>query len=220
MHLYIDSADQSAITRCLPHPLIYGVTTNPTLMKRAGVGWSQLPDLVMQVLELEAQVVQVQVQSQGARDMLADARRYLAWAEPGRVVPKIPATREGLIAAAELSRDGVPVTLTGVFEVEQALWSAMVGAQYAAPYLGRLNDQGRNGLEVIRSMQDVIERSSIGTSLRLLVASIRSRQDVLDLLAVGVGAMTIPPTLFHELVDHEPTLAAERVFLEDANQLR
>lgn len=218
MHLYIDSADQRALERCLPHPLVYGVTTNPTLMKRAGVSWTDLPHLIGRVLELGAKVVQVQVRSQEAQDMVVDARRYLTWAEPGRVVIKIPATRQGLAAAAELSHERVPVTMTAVFEVEQALWSAMVGAQYAAPYLGRLNDQGRNGLGVIREMQTVLERSSIRPLPRLLVASIRSRQDVLDLLSSGVGALTLPPALFHELVDHEATSAAERVFLEDAEE--
>ncbi len=146
--------------------------------------------------------------------MLRDARRYAQWAEPGRVVVKIPITREGLSAAAKLSEEGVPVTMTAVYGVEQALWAALVGVRYAAPYLGRLNDQGVDGLGTIRRMQAVLNQA--GHPTRLLVASLRSSQAVTDVLELGVGAITIPPALFLELLERPETLEAERVFLRDA----
>jgi transaldolase len=138
---------------------------------------------------------------------------------PGQLVVKIPATRQGLDAGALLIAQGVPVTWTAVYAPEQAHFAAQLGAAYAAPYLGRLEDAGVNGLALIAQMQSLVaRRPSAGT--RLLVASIRSREAYLSLLGLGVGAITIPPRLFAELLDHPATLAAERGFLADARPVR
>ncbi len=219
MHLYLDSADVSELDRVLPSPLVYGVTTNPTLMKRAALSWSALPGFVRHVEALGARAVHVQVRHADTAGMLADAREYLALGDGIRIIVKLPATRAGLAAAAALAADGVDVTMTAVYEPEQALWSALAGARYAAPYLGRLDDAGRDGRAVVEAMQDVVDRHGRrpdGTDLRLLVASIRTRQDFVDLLRLGVGAVTVPVRLFEELSEHEATLTAERAFLADA----
>ena len=213
-HLYLDSADLEALRTCLPHPLVHGVTTNPTLLRRAGLRQADLPRLVETLLGLRVRQVQVQVSCAQTDEMLREADGLIALADPGQLVVKIPATREGLAAGAELARRGVPVTFTAVWAPEQALFAAMLGAAYAAPYLGRLNDSGVDGLALIGRMQALVAAS--GTPMRLLVASIRSRQAYLDLLALGVGSITIPPALFAELMDHEATIAAERGFLADA----
>lgn len=213
-HLYLDSADLSALRTCLPHPVVHGVTTNPTLLKRAGVTWAALPGLLETLLRLGAKQVQAQVRSPEVDGMLADADALLRHFDPGQLVVKIPATRAGLAAGAALTARGVPVTYTAVYALEQAHFAAGLGAAYAAPYLGRLQDSGVDGLALIGRMQALVCAS--GSPMRLLVASIRSRQAYLDLLALGVGAITIPPALFAELMDHEATIAAERGFLADA----
>ena len=213
-HLYLDSADLGALRTCLPHPVVHGVTTNPTLLKRAGVTWDALPDLLTTLLRLGAKQVQAQVRSPDVDGMLADADALLRQFDPGQLVVKIPATRAGLTAGDALTARGVPVTYTAVYALEQAHFAAQLGAAYAAPYLGRLNDAGVDGLALIGRMQALVAAS--GSPMRLLVASIRSRQAYLDLLALGVGAITIPPALFTELMDHEATIAAERGFLADA----
>lgn len=218
LHLYIDSADLGALRKILPHPLIYGVTTNPTLMRRAGLKRDALPSFVDEVLALEVAAAQVQVESADLDGMLRDARAMLAMGPPGRIIPKIPATRVGLAAGARLAAEGVRVTYTAVFTPEQAAFAAATGAAYAAPYLGRLQDQGIDGLALIGRMQSLIER--YGRDTRLLVASIRSREAFVSLLELGVGAVTIPAALVSELLDHEPTLQAERVFLADAEACR
>ena len=112
-----------------------------------------------------------------------------------------------------LDERGVPVTYTAVYAAEQAHFAAQLGAAYAAPYLGRLEDSGVDGLALITQMQSLVA----GSATRLLVASIRSREAYLALLNLGVGSITIPPRLFAELLDHDATLAAERGFLADAN---
>ena len=213
-HLYLDSADLAELRRCLPHPVVHGVTTNPTLLKRAGVARQGLVALLEQLLKLGARQVQAQVNSAHFDAMLADADGLLRHFDPGQLVVKIPATREGLSAGAVLTARGVPITYTAVYAVEQALFAAQLGAAYAAPYLGRLQDAGIDGLALIAQMQALLTQR--GATTRLLVASIRSRDAFLALLSVGVGAITIPPRLFAELLDHDATIQAERVFLADS----
>jgi len=214
-HLYIDSAVWADVQPWLGHPLVYGVTTNPTLMKRANLTYAQMPDFVARALEGGANAVQVQVRHAEPLRMLEDAQTFLGWGPKGTVIPKIPATLEGLSVASQLSSAGHPVTLTAVYAVEQALWAGLAGAAYAAPYLGRLGDAGHNALEVVRQMQGFVD----GSSTRLLIASLRSRQAVLEVLALGVGSVTVPPTLLLELFHHPATLEAQRQFLEDAEGL-
>ncbi|SET27055.1 transaldolase family protein [Variovorax sp. OV084] len=217
-HLYLDSADLTELKACLPHPVVHGVTTNPTLLQRAGIGRAEVPGLLKRCIELGARQVQAQVYSSEVDAMLEDAQALLPQFDSGQLVIKIPATRQGLDAGARLIAQGVPVTFTAVYAPEQAHFAAQLGAAYAAPYLGRLDDSGINGLALIGQMQSLVaRRPSSGT--RLLVASIRSREAYLSLLGLGVGAITVPPRLFAELLDHPATLAAERGFLADARAL-
>ncbi|MBN8746012.1 Transaldolase [Xylophilus ampelinus] len=213
-HLYLDSADLGELRDCLTHPVVHGVTTNPTLLRRAGVSRGGLPALLRECLALGARQVQAQVQAADAEGMLRDAQRLLADFEPGQLVVKIPATRDGLRAGAQLSAGGHPVTYTAVYAPEQSHFAAMLGAAYAAPYLGRLDDSGVDGLALIARMQALVVQT--GAPTRLLVASVRSREAYLALLALGVGAITIPPRLFPALLDHPATVEAERAFLADA----
>ena len=216
-HLYLDSADLGELGACLPHPVVHGVTTNPTLLRRAGVRRAELPGLLARCLALGARQVQAQVQAPDVDGMLADADDLLRPFDQGQLVVKIPATRAGFVAGAALAARGVPVTYTAVYALEQAHFAGQLGAAYAAPYLGRLEDAGIDGLALIAGMQHLIGAS--GAATRLLPASIRTRQAYLSLLQLGVGAITIPPRLFAELLDHEATLEAERGFLADAATL-
>jgi len=219
MRLYLDSADTAELSRVLPSPLVAGVTTNPTLLKRAGLTWDELPDFVRRVEQVGVRTVHVQVRHADADGMLRDAAGYRNLGSLAEVIVKLPATRAGYAAAAALVADGVSVTMTAVSEPEQVLWSLRVGARYAAPYLGRMDETGRDGQAVIRAMQAVVRAypSPGGESLRLLVASIRSPEAFRDLLQLGVGAATVPVPLFERLTQHEVTLAAERAFLADAS---
>lgn len=213
-HLYLDSADLGELRACMPHPVVHGVTTNPTLMRRAGIGRSALPGLLHQAIALGARQVQAQVHAADVEGILKDAEALLAGFDTGQLVVKIPATRQGLQAGALLAARGVPVTWTAVYALEQVHFAAQLGAAYAAPYLGRLDDAGADGLGLIASMQALLARCA--SPMRLLVASVRTREAYLSLLRLGVGAITIPPRLFPELMDHDATLSAERGFLADA----
>jgi transaldolase len=219
MHLYVDSADLNLLEEFLESPVVYGVTTNPSILKRDGVSRSKLPKFVERVFGFGARAVQVQVWQRDSAGMIKDALGFLKYGEPGAIVPKIPATREGLKAAAKLVSDGIPVTLTAAYALEQALWATQLGVAYVAPYLGRLEDAGHDGLGLIAKMQDLIARNP-NNQTRLLVASIRSRQALLALLELGVGSITVPPSLLPKLLDHAETLAAEQAFMADAKEIQ
>ena len=210
-HLYIDSADYQEICKCIPHPVVYGVTTNPTLMSRAGLTRDNLPQFVQSVFDLGAEKIQVQVQSSDPGEMIKDALNFNKMVGFPLVV-KIPATRSGFIAGKELISMGFEVTFTAVYTPEQAHFAAVLGATYAAPYLGRLEDSEIDGISRIKKMQELVK----GSKTSLLVASVRSRSAYLALLDLGVEAITIPPSLFGKLIDHEDTIEAEKKFLEDA----
>lgn len=223
-HVYLDSADLDVLRGVLPNALVCGVTTNPTLMRRAGLSYAGLPRFVAAVQGLGAKAVHLQVPCRTAEETLREGRKLAALGPPGFVLVKIPATRDGLSGAAALAAEGVPVTMTAVYRPEQALWSQMVGAAYAAPYLGRLEDGGQDGLGLIEQMQRLLARYA-GTTptrlppTRLLVASVRTREAVLGLLTLGVGAITLPPALFTDLLDDLETSRAAQTFLEDARSL-
>jgi len=108
-HLYLDSADMAELQACLPHPVVHGVTTNPTLLRRAGIGRADVPGLLRRCIELGARQVQAQVYSQDADGMLEDARALLAHFAPGQLVVKIPATRQGFAAGARLIEQACPL---------------------------------------------------------------------------------------------------------------
>lgn len=218
LHLYLDSADLAALKQVLPNPLVYGVTTNPTLLKRAGVKWRDLPELVDRIFDLGVRALQLQAVGESADTLTRSGRELAGLGDTRRIFVKLPATREGFDAAARLTKDGFGVTTTAVYRPEQALFSAQVGASYAAPYLGRLQDAGHDGLAVIGQMQTLLELYAPHPT-RLLVASVRTREAVLSLLASGVGSLTLPPALFAELLGNPETSAAAATFMQDAQSL-
>jgi transaldolase len=204
LRLFLDTADPAVWADLLPLGIFYGVTTNPTLLQRVGTPCTvvALRDLAARAVDLGA--VEVHLQAWGAETpALLDVGRELAAIEPG-VVVKVPITRPGVAAARELLDEGARVTLTGVYAVHQALIAAGLGADYAAPYLGRMNDAGRSGHDDIAAMQEILDRLGAGT--RLLVASVRSLDDLVHLARRGIDTFTVSPTVAEELL-HEPLTA-------------
>lgn len=130
------------------------------------------------------------------------------------MVVKIPIVAEGVTAAAELIRQGHRITLTGVYAVPQVLIAASIGAEYAAPYLGRIHDTGRNGCKEVSAMQRSLD--GIRSSTRLLVASIRRMEDMATLAAQGLNTFTISSAIMEKLFDIPATLKATEAFEQAA----
>ena len=215
LRLFLDSADPEAWSQWLPSGLFHGITTNPTLLKQAGQPCclEHLRELSQRAQDLGCRELHLQAWGGDAASYLACGRQLAALA-PGQITVKLPVTRPGAAAAQALIAADVPVTLTACYEVPQVLIAAALGAAYIAPYLGRINDQGRDGEAELVAMQRCLE--GLGSSVRLLVASLRQPADLGRLAAAGLSTFTISPALAAGLFANEATAAAALHFDADA----
>lgn len=217
MRIYIDSADIGEIREALDMGFVHGVTTNPTILKRAGLRASEVPRLVAQATEAGARELHAQVYSESTEDMIREGRQ-LAELDAQRIVIKIPATAAGYTAAAHLAARGLRVTLTAVYTVRQAVLAQSAGAHYVAVYLGRMRDQGVDALELVARMQHALDVQK--SRVEILAASVRDPLEVDALAELGVTTVTLPLKVLSQLVVSPATRAAADVFLEDARAIR
>ncbi len=201
MALYIDAADRQLIGELWGSGVFAGVTTNPAILDRAGLGQRDIPDLYRWLTDLGVGTVYVQVVGRTRDEMLRSAEALRAL---GPLTVKVPATAAGFSAAGALMRDGAQVLLTAVYSPVQALMARDCGIQGVAPYVGRMTDAGRSGVESVVAMQQ-----AIGTEpTRILAASLRSADDIARLAAAGVPDFTLGGALAQSILDDELTRAA------------
>ncbi len=217
MRIYIDSADIEAIRVALASGYVYGVTTNPTLLRRAGVRVGQVPALAQAALGLGAREIHLQTYAADAPGMIADGTA-LARLDPARVVVKIPATAAGYVAAASLHAQGVRVTLTAVYTVRQAILAGAVGAQYIAVYLGRSRDAGLDPFALVGQMQHIFDVQHLPVAI--LAASVRDPTEIETLAALGVATVTLPPAVLESLLVSPATAAAAAAFDADTEAIQ
>jgi transaldolase len=219
MRIYIDSADLSEIKEALASGFVYGVTTNPTLLRRAGVKAAAVPGLAKQAIAYGAKELHLQTYSDTVEGIVHEAVK-LSELDLERVVVKIPATPIGYQAAAQLTLPGrgLRVTLTAVYTVRQAILAHAVGAHYIAAYLGRMRDQGLDALELVGRMQRALD--VIDSQVEILAASVRAPEEIEALALLGVATATLPLKVLKQLPDSSATSAAADTFLEDAKAIR
>ncbi|MEM1239426.1 MAG: transaldolase family protein [Cyanobacteria bacterium P01_H01_bin.26] len=210
LRLYLDTADTTAWETWLPVGIFYGVTSNPLLLEQAQVPCTidSLTQLATTAFRLGAQEVQLQTWGETKSALVATGKALAAIDR--RVVVKVPITQVGTAAAAHLIADGLRVTLTAVYEVPQILIAAALGADYAAPYLGRISDSGRNGRESLANMQRAL--NGVESSTRILTASIRNIEDIAYLATQGLNTFTFAPRIAEALFGSEQTAAATAAF--------
>ncbi|MEY4745790.1 MAG: hypothetical protein RLZZ442_382 [Cyanobacteriota bacterium] len=215
LRLFLDSADPKAWQQWLASGLFHGVTTNPTLLRRAAQPCTLDSLAALSRTALAHGIAELHLQAWGATtaDMLRCGQELAALA-PGRIAVKLPVTKQGAAVARELVGAGVAVTFTACYEPHQVLIAAALGVAYIAPYLGRIQDQGRNGLAEVVTMQRCL--TGLGSSVRLLVASLRQPSELSHLAAEGLNTFTIRPALATELFGSEATAAASVQFESDA----
>lgn len=215
LRLLIDSADSKAWAALLPLGLFQGITTNPTLLRRAGLSCTLacVAELASDALDLGCRELHLQAWGSSAEDLLDCARELLALA-PSRIVVKLPLTEPGLLAAAPLVAAGERLTLTACYGIPQVLAAAALGCTYVAPYLGRISDGGADGVATVLQMQRCL--AGVGAATRLLVASLRSSDDLIPLAAAGIDTFTVAPPLARQLWSHGATEAAVAQFEADA----
>lgn len=210
LRLYLDTAEINAWMAWQPTGIFHGVTTNPLLLERAGVPCTveALRNLAQQAWKLGFREVQMQTWGTTVAELV---RHGHALAELGhrhndRLLVKVPISRLGTEAASQLIATGARVTFTALYEPAQVLIAAALGAEQAAPYLGRISDRGRDGRAEIEAMQAMV--AGLGSPLRLLVASIRQAEDLVALAQSGLTTFTISPAIATALFESEATMAA------------
>jgi len=208
MKIFIDTANVDEIRRMNDLGIIDGVTTNPTLMAREKRSFK---DLVAEIVRIADFPISIEAVSTEAEAIVKEARDLASIAP--NIVVKIPIIEEGLKAVKILSREGVKTNVTLVFSANQALLAAKAGATYVSPFIGRLDDIGHEGMQVVRDMVQVYNNYDYRT--QVIVASIRHPLHVIDAAKAGAHVATIPPDVLRRMIRHPLTDIGLQRFLED-----
>lgn len=211
MQLFLDSADLNEVRALAASGVVDGVTTNPTLIARGG---QPLEPTIEAICRMVHGPVSAEVLEPTCEGMLQEARA-LAALHP-HVVVKVPLTLPGLGCVRQLHAEGIRTNVTLCFSVGQGLLAARAGATYVSPFVGRLDDVGQDGMQLVRDLVAVFARHRLAT--QVLAASIRSTEHVVAAALAGAHAATLPGKFFHQLVHHPLTDAGVAQFLRDAGR--
>ena len=198
MKIFADTANVEDIKQINELGIIDGVTTNPTLVAREGKDWESVEK---QICEIVDGPVSAEVTASEAPAMVEQARVLSKWAD--NIVVKIPMTAEGLKAVKVLSQEGIKTNVTLVFSAMQGLLAAKAGATYVSPFLGRLDDIGADGVEVVQKLRQIFD--NYGYRTEIIAASIRNYQHVEQVALAGCDIATIPAKILVKLWKHPLT---------------
>ena len=207
MKLFLDTAIYEEIEEAVGWGVVDGVTTNPTLIAKAG------QDHELQVKKICGIIgnVSAEVVSEKRDDMIVEGRRLASWHK--NVIVKVPMTPDGLAAGKVLGKEGVRINVTLCFSVNQALLAAEIGAYIISPFAGRLDDINEDGMQVVKDIVDAYRQQSITT--KVLAASIRNPMHVTQAALAGADIATMPFAVLKQMFNHPLTEAGQKKFLED-----
>ena len=208
MKIFIDTANIDEIKKANEWGVIDGVTTNPTLVAREGKDFRTVIDEILGIVDGP---ISVEVISTDAEGMVREALETSQWSE--NVVVKVPMIPEGLKAIKILSDKGIKTNATLIFSVNQALLAAKAGATYASPFIGRLDDIGQDGMQMVRDLVGIYNLYDIKTEI--IVASIRSPMHVTESAKAGAHVATIPFGVIEKMFKHPLTDSGLESFLSD-----
>jgi transaldolase len=208
MHLFLDTADTARLKALAATGLVDGVTTNPSLIAKSGRSMLQV---IAEICELVEGPVSAEVAALEAPRMLEEGRRLAAIAP--NVVVKVPLTPQGLIAVRAFAEEGIDTNVTLCFSANQALLAAKAGATYVSPFVGRLDDSGADGLQLIHDIRAIYDNFAFDTEI--LAASIRTPEHVTAVAIAGSDCATIPPDVFEALFKHPLTDKGLEQFTSD-----
>lgn len=209
MKIFLDTADYKAITECAQTCLVDGVTINPSLLKVQ----SQKPlTIVREILRvLPDAEISLQVTETEPHKVYDQAKRIADLSE--NMLVKIPCHKLYLPIIAQLIQEDIPVNVTLVFSVSQALEVAKLGVNYISVFIGRLYDSGVDGLETAAAVQQMLDLYSYESEL--LVASVRTKEQVEGSIMLGADAITMPVEIFNQLIEHPLSDAGVKKFAQD-----
>jgi transaldolase len=208
MQLFIDSADVDVLRELAQTGLVDGVTTNPSLIAAGGRNMLQVIEEICAVIDGP---VSAEVAAVDATQMIAEGERLSKIAP--NVVVKVPLTWDGLKAVRELALMGIPTNVTLCFDANQALMAAKAGAAYISPFVGRLDDYGADGSDLIQEIRIVYDNYDFDTEI--LAASIRNSAHLKAAAIAGADCATLPPAVFKALIKHPLTEKGLQQFTED-----
>lgn len=213
MKFFIDTANIEEIKTAAAWGLVDGVTTNPSLVAKEGRDFKQV---VLEICEIVDGPISAEVISLEADKMIEEAKELSAWHK--NVVVKIPCTPDGLKAVKAVTKLGIKTNVTLVFSANQVLLSAKAGATYISPFVGRLDDIGDDGLQMIADSVAIIKNYNFTS--QILVASIRSPLTVQKAAVLGAHVATIPFKVLQQLFKHPLTDSGIKTFLDDWAKLK
>jgi transaldolase len=208
MKLFIDSADIEQIKQAKDLGLLDGVTTNPTLLAREGGDWRKRAKEICALVEGP---VSLEVIATEHKAMLKEGKELIGLGP--NVVVKVPMTTEGLRATRALADQEIPTNVTLVFSAGQALLAAKCGARYVSPFVGRIDDVGGSGMELVSQILAIYDNYPFETEV--IVASVRHTGHVLEAAALGADIATIPFPVLLKLTEHPLTEKGLQAFLKD-----
>lgn len=208
MQFFIDTGDINEIKTAAAWGIIDGVTTNPSLVAKTGKGQHVL---IPEICELVDGPISAEVISTDSAGMLKEARELTKIHK--NVVIKLPMTKDGMVALKTLSAEGVRTNVTLVFSANQALLAAKNGATYVSPFIGRLDDVGQTGMELIQEIKTIFD--NYGYDTQVLAASVRHSEHVKMCALAGADVATLPFKVIEQLFHHPLTKMGLDQFLAD-----
>ena len=215
MKILVDNADINAIKKMYEYYPVDGVTTNPSILKKAGKNpydvLLEIREFIGKDADLHAQVI-----SRKAEDMVTEAHKMLEILGANTFI-KVPVVPEGLKAIKILATEGVSVTGTAIYNQMQGFLAGKAGAKYVAPYVNRIDNLGANGIQVAKDIHDMLKKAGLAT--QVLAASFKNSQQVQELAAYGVEASTVAPDVIEGLIKVDAARCAVDVFISDFEDL-
>jgi transaldolase len=211
MEFFIDTANVDEIRKVHEMGLVDGVTTNPSLIKKAGRDHEQT---IREISSFISGPISVETISEDAEGMLKEAEEYIKWGD--NIVIKVVLTPEGMKVVKELSSRGIKTNVTVCFSAAQALIAAKAGATYISPFVGRLDDIGHYGMDLIQQIRTIYD--NYGFATKILVASVRNPIHLLDAAQIGADVATVPGSTLMQLFKHPLTENGIAQFVKDAKE--
>ena len=208
MKFFVDTADLKQIEDLLPSGFVDGVTTNPSLIAKQG---GNMRETIEKICGIVSGPVSAEVTATDFDSMLKEGEYLASIAK--NVAVKVPLTVNGLKTCKKLREKNIMVNVTLCFSAAQALLAAKAGATFISPFVGRLDDIGENGMNLIEDI--VVMYENYGFETEVFVASVRTTQHVIDAAVIGAHVATLPPKVIHELYEHPLTKKGLDAFLDD-----
>ena len=208
MKIFLDTANVEQIREVAALGVLDGVTTNPTLVSREQGNYR---DMLKEICDIVQGPVSAEVVAEDTEEMLRQARDYAKISE--HIVIKVPLVAEGIKAVKVLSSEGIQTNVTLCFSANQGLLAAKAGATYISPFVGRIDDVGQNGMEVVSELVEIYENYAFST--QVLAASLRHPQHVLEAARIGADVATVPFSVVMQMLKHPLTDVGVKKFNDD-----